>query len=351
MMRVVYSPRHALHNPEYEVLLGTPQPYPDSAARAEKIRRTLEQDGSFLMTGPTEHGTQPIEAVHDRGLIQFLESAWLERQAVLPASQMIPDTILHPAIREGMGPPPEPQGVEGRLGYWTFETCTPIVAGTYAAARAAVDVALTAADLVLDGDRAAYGLCRPPGHHAPRRAFGGYCYFNNAAVATEYLAQRTGEPVAVLDVDYHHGNGTQQIFFAREDILFVSLHADPHRAYPYFAGFADETGTGAGLGTTLNLPLPPRVTDADFLQHLDRALDRISRFGSGFLVVSLGFDTHAQDPLGDFDLSSEVYFEMGRRVAALGRRMLIVQEGGYYLSELGQNARDWLHGAEAGSHS
>ena len=345
MMRVVYSPRHALHNPEYEVLLGTPQQYPDAPARAEKIRRTLEQDGSFVMTGPTEHGAQPIEAVHDRGLVQFLESAWQERQAVLPASQLIPDTLLHPAVREGMGPPPEPQGVEGRLGYWTFETCTPIVAGTYAAARSAVDVALTAADLVLAGDRAAYGLCRPPGHHAPRRAFGGYCYFNNAAIAAEYVAQRTGEPVAVLDVDYHHGNGTQQIFFAREDVLFVSLHADPHRAYPYFAGFADETGPARGWAQRSTCPSPRASPMRTSCQHLDRALDRVDRFRSDWLVVSLGFDTHANDPLGDFELSSEVYFEVGRRVAALGSRMLIVQEGGYYLPDLGQNARDWLLGA------
>jgi acetoin utilization deacetylase AcuC-like enzyme len=341
-MRVVYSPHHALHNPELEILLGTPRPYPDAPARAEEIRCALVQDGGFVLAEPSEHGREPIEAVHDTGLVQFLETAWQERQAVSPAAQLIPDTILHPALREGMHPVREPHGAEARLGYWTFETCTPIVGGTYAAARSSVDVALTAADLVLAGEPAVYGLCRPPGHHAPSRAFGGYCYFNNAAIAIEYLSARTGSPIAVLDVDYHHGNGTQQIFYAREDVLFVSLHADPHRAYPYFCGFPDETGTGPGLGTTLNLPLPPAISDADYLLYLDQALDRLSKFDTPILVVSLGFDTHGQDPLGDFALTSAVYPEIAHRIATLGHRLLILQEGGYYLPELGHNARDFL---------
>jgi acetoin utilization deacetylase AcuC-like enzyme len=200
-------------------------------------------------------------------------------------------------------------------------------------------------DLVLGGEQSVYGLCRPPGHHAPRRAFGGYCYFNNAAIAAEYIARQTHERVCVLDVDFHHGNGTQQIFFDRADVLFVSLHGDPHRVYPYFTGFPDETGAGAGLGTTLNIALPAGVTDAQYFEALQPALDRIAEFDASIVVVSLGFDTHAADPLGDFLLTAEGYFETGRRVAQLGKRLVILQEGGYALPELGESARQWLLGA------
>src|SRR5262249_27928271 len=150
------------------------------------------------------------------------------------------DTFIHPAIRAGMGPAPTPAGTAARLGYWCFETMTPVVEGTYGAARSAVDVALTATDVVLGGEPAAYGLCRPPGHHAPTAAYGGYCYFNNAAIAAHRISSTTGTRVTVLDVDYHHGNGTQQIFYGRDDVQYVSLHGDPNQAYPYFAGYADE---------------------------------------------------------------------------------------------------------------
>ena len=344
-MRVVYSATHRLHDAAHEVELGVPRPIWEVPARAEQIRDALLRDGGFQLAEPTDHGLAPIEAVHDPGLIRFLATAWQDARAVSPAVELIPDTMLHPALRAGMGPGREPRGALGRLGYWTFETATPIVAGTYAAARSAVDVALSAADLLLAGEQFVYGLCRPPGHHAPRSAFGGYCYFNNAAIAADYLVGRTGEPVAVLDLDYHHGNGTQQIFYDRADVLYVSLHADPDRAYPYYTGFAEETGTGPGLGATLNLPLPVGVTDDLYQEALERALDRIAASGSGTAVVSLGFDTHREDPVGDFALTTLGYHEMGRRVAERGWRLLILQEGGYCLPVLGESARQWLRGA------
>jgi acetoin utilization deacetylase AcuC-like enzyme len=258
----------------------------------------------------------------------------------------MPGTLQHARLREGMGDAPEPGSVAGRIGYWCFDTATPIVQGTYVAARAAVDVALTAAELVLGGEQAAYGLCRPPGHHAARRMFGGYCFFNNAAIVAEWLAGRTSEPVAVLDVDFHHGNGTQQIFYDRPDVLYTSIHGDPSVAYPYFAGHADETGTGPGTGATYNQPLPPGTNDATYLAALDRALDRISGHGGSIVVVSLGIDTYGQDPIGFFALTTAAYHEMGRRAAALGRRLVILQEGGYYVPRLGENVRQWLRGVE-----
>jgi acetoin utilization deacetylase AcuC-like enzyme len=207
-------------------------------------------------------------------------------------------------------------------------------------------VALTTVDLVLGGERAAYGLCRPPGHHAARSMAGGYCFFNNAAIAAEAIVRASGERVAILDVDYHHGNGTQQIFWRRGDVLYVSLHADPDRQYPFFLGRADETGEGEGSGANLNMPLPAGTDDDAYLAALDRGLAAIARTPGDVIVVSLGFDTYGHDPIGDFALTTAVYHECGRRAAALGRRLVIVQEGGYHRPSLGANARAWLRGAE-----
>jgi acetoin utilization deacetylase AcuC-like enzyme len=245
-----------------------------------------------------------------------------------------------------MGPPKEPSKVNMRLGWWCFEMTTPLTQGTYAAARSAVDVALTASDSVLDGDRVAYGLCRPPGHHATKSLYGGYCFFNNAAIVAEHLAASTGSKVSVLDVDYHHGNGTQQIFYDRADVQFVSLHGDPERAYPYLTGFDDETGTGLGRGATTNIPLPERTSDDDYLAALAVACERIAAFTPDFVVVSLGLDTYVDDPIGDLALTPDGFEAAGRLVAGLDLPTVVLQEGGYAVDELGENARRWLHGID-----
>jgi acetoin utilization deacetylase AcuC-like enzyme len=174
----------------------------------------------------------------------------------------------------------------------------------------------------------------------------GYCFFNNAAIAADAIVRATGERVAILDVDYHHGNGTQQIFWRRGDVLYASLHADPARAYPFFLGYADEVGEGNGAGMNLNLPLPPQAGDDEYLAALDRALEAIAATPGSIVVVSLGFDTYRDDPIGDFALTRAAYAEAGRRVAALGRRLVILQEGGYHLASLGKNAVAWLRGVE-----
>jgi acetoin utilization deacetylase AcuC-like enzyme len=345
-LRYVYSPKHLLHNPDTEIMAGTPTPIYEVPQRAERIREALDRDGAFKEEDPTEHGLEPIVAVHEPAMVRYLEEAWRDWRTTSSTAQAIPDTVLHPALREGMGPAREPRSPLARLGYWCWETMSPIVPGTYEAARGAVDVALTTVDLTLDGEPAAYGLCRPPGHHAPRAAFGGYCFFNNAAVAAQYLVERTGEPVAILDVDYHHGNGTQQIFYAREDVLYVSLHGHPDRAYPYFTGFEDETGAERGKGANLNVPLQAGCLDDAYLEALERGLEAIAGFRGSMIVVSLGFDTYGQDPIADFALTTPAYHEMGRRVAAVGRRLVILQEGGYHVPHLGENARQWLRGAE-----
>jgi acetoin utilization deacetylase AcuC-like enzyme len=346
-MRVVYDPSHVLHDPATEVQYGVVMPMFEVAARVESIRAALLADDEFSFADPADHGLGPVTAVHHEGLVRFLAEAWsLWRThgggGSMPP-QFMPDTVLHPAMREGMGEAPEPSGAIGRIGYWCWETMTPLVAGSYRAARAAVDVALTAADLLMAGDAAVYGLARPPGHHCPRSAFGGYGLFNYSAAASAYLADRVGR-VAVLDVDYHHGNGTQQIFYHRADVLYVSLHADPDRAFPYFIGWADENGAGPGEGFTLNLPLPAGCTNDHYLAALETALKRIAEHDAAALVVSLGLDTYGQDPIADFALSTDVYHEVGRRVAGLGLPTLVLQEGGYFVPKLGANARTWLRG-------
>ncbi|HEY5663923.1 MAG TPA: histone deacetylase family protein [Ilumatobacter sp.] len=344
-MKVVYTLRHRLHHPERELEQGRLQEPFEHPGRAEIIRAALAADTAFEFVAPDEWGAEPIEAVHDPGLVAFLESAWALYQAAHgPTHDVVPDLFPLAALRDGMEPATEPQAIDARLGWWCFETTTPLTHGTYAAARSSVDVALTAADLVLGGERAAYGLCRPPGHHAARAAYGGYCFFNNAAVVAQHLVAATGSKVTVLDVDYHHGNGTQQIFYDRADVQMVSLHGDPVRAYPYLSGFRDEIGTGPGRGTTSNRPLPVRTGDDDYLDALTAACGEIAAFGAELLVVSLGLDTYVGDPISDLALTADGFERCGALVGELGLPTVVLQEGGYATDELGENARRWLQG-------
>jgi acetoin utilization deacetylase AcuC-like enzyme len=351
-VQVVYSPAHLGHDVEFETYLGQPVKANEVAERAEIIRSSLVADGGFNVAAPTEHGEAPIAAVHDPGLVRFLERAWADGQRErLERAYLVADTYPTFRMFEGMSPEfvagqPEPTAVAGGLGWWGLDTSNPLVEGTYAAARAAVDVALTTVDLVLGGESMAYGLCRPPGHHAARSMAGGYCFFNNAAIAAEAIVRATGERVAILDVDFHHGNGSQQIFWRRGDVFYASIHADPMRQYPFFLGHANETGEGHGVGENLNLPQPEGLSDEEFLVAVDRALDAIVARPGSIIVVSLGFDTYGKDPIGDFALTTPVYHEVGRRVAATGRRLVVLQEGGYYRPALGDNTVAWLRGAE-----
>ena len=352
-MQVVYSPAHLGHDITVETSMGMPVPANEVAERAERIRATLHADGGFPIVGPTAHGEAPIVVVHDPGLVRFLEVAWSELRAQgIDRSFLSADTYPNRAMFEGMSAEAlarlvrEPVNAGGRAGFWGLDSAAPLVAGTYVAARAAVDVALTTVDLVLGGATSAYGLCRPPGHHAARSMYGGYCFFNNAAIAAEAIVRATGERVAILDVDYHHGNGSQQIFWRRADVRYVSIHADPDTDYPYFLGRADETGEGDGAGENVNLPLPAGTANEAYLGAVDRALESIAAVPGSVVVVSLGLDTYRLDPIGSFALTADVYHEIGRRTAALGRRLVILQEGGYHRPSLGENARAWLRGAE-----
>ena len=356
-MKVVYTPDHLAHDVTHETYLGVAIPANEVAARAELIRITLEADGGFELIAPGDHGRGPILAVHDEGLVRFVETAWADvRRQAIDRSFLVADTYPVRAMFEGMSDEAlarlrEPLAIGGRTGWYGLDSSNPLVQGTWTAARGAVDVALTAADLVVDGgQKAAYGLCRPPGHHAARAMAGGYCFFNNAAIVAHDIVRRTGEPVAILDVDVHHGNGTQQIFWRRDDVFYASIHADPAHLYPFFLGYADEVGEGPGQGANFNQPLPAGTGDDEYLDALDRALEAIGRTRGSIVVVSLGFDTFGQDPIGTFALTTAVYHEIGRRVANLGRRLVVLQEGGYHRPSLGENARAWLRGAEGRSY-
>jgi len=344
-MRVVASHRHRGHSPLAEIESSGLQPPFEHPGRADAIHDTLAADHRFELVEPDEWGTVPIAAVHDPGLVEFLERAWSDYQLRHPGTHdVVPDVFAMPGLLEGIGPFPSRSLVDHELGRWCFETTTPITEGTYGAARSAVDIALSAAAAVLSGENVAYGLCRPPGHHAPTALYGGYCFFNNAAVAAHHIATTTGSKVTVLDVDYHHGNGTQQIFYRRDDVQYVSLHGDPARAYPYLSGFADETGAGRGAGANLNLPLAAGTDDDAYLESLGRAGDAIAAFGPSVVIVSLGVDTFHNDPISDLAVTTDGFRAQGRLVAQLDLPTVVLQEGGYDVAAIGDNVRAFLLG-------
>ena len=340
-MQIFYPAEHALHDPPQEFLDGALAPYHEAPRRAEMIRAALERANIGPILAPSAHGIEPLLAVHSADYLAFFERAYERWVAAggAPAGVM-PSTF---ALRRLSRHSPD---ALGEPGYYCFDLSGVIVPGTFAAARAAADAALSGADALLAGERHAYALCRPPGHHAGHDYYGGYCFLNNAAIAAQYLG-RTGR-VAILDIDFHHGNGTQDIFYARADVLYVSIHADPARHYPYFAGYADERGDGPGVGFNLNLPLERGVTNARYAEALGAALAAVAQFAPRWLVVSAGFDTYADDPVArnDFALTGEAFTEIGARIAALGLPTLHVQEGGYAVEALGANVVRYLRGVE-----
>src|SRR4051794_3907407 len=357
-MITIFAPDHALHDAPHEFLDGKLIPPHEAPIRVRMILEALERAGIGPIQPPRTFGLDPIRAVHDHDYLAYLEQAY-ERWVAAggDAAAVLPSTLaVRWMARRSIGPLVAP-------GYYSFDLSAPIVAGTYRAARAAADAALTGAALLLEGQQLAYALCRPPGHHAGSDLYGGYCYLNNAAIAAQYLKTegqglrteggisqssvldpQSWSRIAVLDIDFHHGNGTQQIFYERDDVLFISIHADPAREYPYFAGYADERGAGAGAGLNLNFPLEAGVDNARYLAVLDQALAAIADFAPRFLVLSAGFDTFGGDPIGDFALTTDAYPLIGRRIATLGLPTLIVQEGGYAVAALGENAAGLLRG-------
>jgi len=341
-MITVFSPDHVLRSPRTELYGGELVRPHESPERAQIVLERVETQGLGAVVAPSKFGIAPLLRVHDAAYLEFLEAAWSEWVAAGNRGEAIPD--CWPARRMSQRCP---TSIAGKLGYFAMAGETSISHGTWEAARAAADVALTGASRIEGGDGAAFALCRPPGHHAARDLYGGYCFLNNAAIAAQYLRDTGAARVAVLDVDFHHGNGTQDIFYERQDVLYVSLHGDPAEAFPYFSGYADETGTGAGEGFTLNLPLPRGTEFGVWAEALRVGLRRIEDFRADALVVSLGVDTFAGDPISFFRLQSADFFTYGQMIGGCALPTLFVLEGGYAVGEIGVNVVNVLTGFES----
>ena len=328
--KVVVSDAHRLHHVRE-------RGYVERPVRVDRIRHAIDALPGVEFLPVTEHGEAPILAVHDADYVQYLAKV---------CSKLGPDETVYPYVFPIRLRDRQPVDEAVRAGYYCIDTFTPLTHNAYIAARAAVDCVLTGADLIARGERLAYAICRPPGHHAERRVYGGFCYFSNAAIAAQALTARGR--IAVLDIDFHHGNGTQDVFYDRADVLTVSIHGDPSYAYPYFAGFADERGVGAGEGFNHNFPLPEGVGDDAYLAVLAEALAVVRQFAPAALVLSVGLDIAKGDPTGAWVISPDGFERIGGAIAALGLPTLAVQEGGYDTRTIGRNARQLLVGLQRG---
>ncbi len=331
-MKVIYTPSHCGHAPLREFSAGELVPYLEAPERAELIVQALRNAPWANIIAPDLSANDRSESVHCADYLRFLQSAHPSWIAAGHSGDLSPSTFARPGGRA-------PTAAYDQAGFYGFDT-TPIAAGTWAAAQLAAHCALTGAELLLSGERAVYSLCRPPGHHAGRNYYGGYCYLNNAALAAQHLSAHGR--VALLDIDFHHGNGTQDIFYTSSAVFFASLHADPKRSYPLYWGHADERGADEGEGYTYNIPLPAGTDDATYLRALQEALARIGDFAPHYLVVSAGLDIYREDPLSDFNISLAGLGHIGQEIANASWPTLLIQEGGYNQAELATAALSLL---------
>jgi len=320
-MKIIYSPLHKKHHPSFEVYDGDKSAYPEVPDRIETIVTSLQKEKLGEITSPQSFSIAYTKKIHQKNYVEFLKNT---------SQQLKPHDNFFAS-------------------YFITDTYAPFTGGTFMAAKKAVDVALSGAELVKNGEKLAYSLSRPPGHHAGYVNMGGYCYFNNAAIAAQYLSD-FGK-VTILDIDYHHGNGTQQAFYERDDVLYISLHADPNKKYPYITGFADEVGSGKGKGYNKNYPLPVKTTEKLYQQTLQEALYDMQKFDPTFLVLSAGFDTYEKDPIGSFQLSIPFYQTIGEMITSFAIPTLVIQEGGYYVEDLGKMAVSLVKGLQIKSLS
>jgi acetoin utilization deacetylase AcuC-like enzyme len=336
-MKAFFAEEQKRHDPKAFLSSGAPQPNPECPERTDRLLAGARRAGCDILR-PRDYGLGPIAAVHSPEYVEFLQDIYLRWKRIAGASnEVIPN--IHPIARDGR----YPASAVGQAGYHMADTSCPISAETFESACWSAWSAVAAADAVLAGDSVAYALCRPPGHHAFVDVAGGFCFVNNAAVVAQHM-RRNAARVAILDVDLHHGNGTQGIFYARSDVLTVSIHADPVRFYPFFWGHADERGEGPGLGYNFNLPLPRKTADDGFLEALQAALRRIRGYAPDVLVVALGLDAFEGDPFGGLSVSTPGFARIGGAIGKLALPTVIVQEGGYLCDALGDNLTSFLTG-------
>ncbi|MBU2632780.1 histone deacetylase family protein [Patescibacteria group bacterium] len=311
---VIYNKNHHQHNPKLEIYEGKRFPHVEKPDRISSILTELKNEKIGELIDPADFDMEFINQVHSKDYINFFKK------------------ISNKARKKGFIFPSN----------YILDTYTLVQASTFKIAKKSADVALTGAEMILNGEKLVYSLCRPPGHHAEKNKMGGYCYFNNAGIAGQFLS--SFGKVAILDIDIHHGNGTQNIFYERKDVFFVSIHADPNKMYPYSTGFEDEKGIGKGAGFNINYPLSVGTGELKYKKTLEKAILDIKKFKPKYLIVSTGFDTYVNDPIGGFKLKTPFYKKMGQKIASLRIPTLIIQEGGYNIKELGKLAVSFLKG-------
>lgn len=343
-MKAVYDPAQARHDPQFFLVKGRQLDSTEQPERAIRLLSGLDES-SIEVIAPTDFGPAPREAIHSTRFLQFLETAHQQWLALPNASSEVVANI-HPMQK----PANYPDSIIGRAGWHMADTACPLGANTWDAACCSANTALTAAQMVLDGARFSYALCRPPGHHAYSDMAGGFCFLNNVAIAAEH-ARKTHARVVILDVDVHHGNGTQGIFYNRADVLTISIHADPHNFYPFFWGHSNEKGEGDGENFNLNLPLPLLSDDQEFLNALEKAGQAIADFDPGILIVALGLDASETDPLRGLSVTTGGFSKIGQAIADFGLPTVFVQEGGYLSDILSDNLTAVLTGAESGANN
>jgi acetoin utilization deacetylase AcuC-like enzyme len=333
-MQIVYTDKHKLHKTDQVIFEGNPFITDEVPQRMDVLLEAVSNVRWGTIIEPTDHGLDPILAVHDSDYVAFFRTVYEQNKSYYQLEEPIFPWVFATRFSGR-----KPKRFLGQLGYYAFGWGTPILEGTWEAAYWSVQCALTAADHVLAGESSAFALCRPPGHHAARDLYGGFCYLNNAAVTARYVQEQVrGNRVAILDIDFHHGNGTQSIFYKDPTVLYCSLHADPEFEYPYYWGYADERGDGLGNGFNRNWPLPLGTEDNRYLETLEQALAAIRKFSPDVLVLSAGFDIVKGDTVGGFNITQDGISQISMLISQLGLPTIIVQEGGYNLERLGQDA-------------
>jgi acetoin utilization deacetylase AcuC-like enzyme len=341
-MLTVFSEKHALRDAKTELYGGQLVPPFECPVRAEYVLEQLESVKLGEIISPDEFGLDPIKRIHDAKFLGFLEQCWDSWSASGYKGEAIP--TVWPSRQ--MSQERIPNHIEGKMGYYALAGETSISDGTWEAARASANVALTAQAAIKNGAGEAFALCRPPGHHAAGDMYGGYCFINNAAVAAQAFIDQGASRVVILDVDFHHGNGTQAIFYNRSDVMFLSLHGDPQEAFPHFLGYADEAGVGKGEGFNHNYPMGPGTNFNTWGSALDDACKKIKAYAPDALVISLGVDTFENDPISFFKLCSDDFTRYGATIGRLKLPTLFIMEGGYAVDEIGLNAVNVLQGYE-----
>lgn len=344
-MLTFYNEQHSLHAGQAEMYRGSLVPCFEKPERADFVLSELQRRNLGQIVIPQCVPLMSLERIHSQRYLEFLRHAWQDWVALDPANaakDALPSVWPIRTLRSDL----EPRNFSAKMGLYSMDSGTPLTSGTWVAAKAGADCAVNAAHALRLGERGTFALTRPPGHHAGSDFFGGYCFLNNAALAAQHLLDDGARRVAILDIDYHHGNGTQSIFYERNDVLFISIHGDPRTEFPFYLGHADETGQGAGLGFNLNIPLPVGTGSATWFTALETACLRITANKVDALVVSLGVDTFAGDPISGFQLQSADYLRIGERIGTMALPTAFVFEGGYAVNEIGVNVVNVLEGFE-----